>query len=92
MRRLLFSVGSGRAPGPLRPAPGGPGSVLLPLVVLQGLQAHVEVLTDPYGVPHIYAQNVHDLYFVTGYIQARSPLPDGRDPAPDKRDLSGTPR
>ena len=55
-------------------ARGGPGPALLPPEVLQGLGAHVEVLTDPFGVPHIYAQNDHDLYFVTGYIEARDRL------------------
>jgi len=48
--------------------------VLLPPEVLRGLEAHVEVVTDPFGVPHIYAQNIHDLYFVTGYIEARDRL------------------
>ncbi|MFQ6117192.1 MAG: penicillin acylase family protein, partial [Candidatus Bipolaricaulia bacterium] len=53
---------------------GGPGPVLLPPEVLRGLENHVEVVTDPFGVPHIYAQNTHDLYFVTGYIEARDRL------------------
>lgn len=47
--------------------------ILLP-EVLAALQEQAYVVTDPYGVPHIYAQNTHDLYVVTGYIQARDRL------------------
>ncbi|HID11551.1 MAG TPA: penicillin acylase family protein, partial [Candidatus Latescibacteria bacterium] len=53
---------------------GKPGPVLLPPEVIRELERHVEVLTDPFGVPHIYAQNTHDLYFVTGYVHARDRL------------------
>lgn len=37
---------------------------------LTGLEASVEVLYDDRLVPHIYAQNEHDLYFAQGYITA----------------------
>jgi len=47
---------------------------LVPPEVLKGLEKHVEVVTDPFGVPHIYAQDTHDLYFVTGYLEARARL------------------
>jgi len=47
--------------------------ILLP-EVLAALQEQAFVVTDPYGVPHIYAKNTHDLYVVTGYIQARDRL------------------
>ena len=33
---------------------------------LSGLQEEVEVLRDPWGVPHIYAQNETDLFFFHG--------------------------
>src|SRR4051812_14992242 len=36
-----------------------------------GLQQRVEVLRDRWGVPHIYAQNEHDLFFAQGYSAAR---------------------
>lgn len=39
-----------------------------------GLHEPVEVLTDSYGVPHIYAQNEDDLYFAQGYIHAQERL------------------
>src|ERR1700730_2453437 len=41
---------------------------------LQGLHEPVEVITDRYGVPHIYAQNEDDLYFVQGYVHAQERL------------------
>lgn len=36
-----------------------------------GLQAEVEVLRDRYGVPHIRASTMHDLYFSQGYVTAQ---------------------
>ena len=41
---------------------------------LAGLQEPVEVLWDPWGVPHIYARNTHDLYFTQGYVLASERL------------------
>src|SRR6266849_5477815 len=41
---------------------------------LQGLHEPVEVITDRYGVPHIYAQNEDDLFFAQGYIHAQERL------------------
>jgi len=41
---------------------------------LQGLHEPVEVITDRYGVPHIYAQNEDDLYFAQGYVHAQERL------------------
>jgi len=54
--------------------------VRLPLPVtqgeirVQGLRAPVEVLRDPWGVPHIYAQNNQDLLFAQGFVQAQDRL------------------
>ena len=39
-----------------------------------GLTADVRVIRDERGVPHIYATNEHDLYFMTGYITAQERL------------------
>ena len=36
-----------------------------------GLTASVTVIRDTYGIPHIYASNMHDLLFAQGYIQAQ---------------------
>ncbi len=41
---------------------------------LPGLKEPVEVLTDRWGVAHIYAQNEHDLFFAQGYTAARDRL------------------
>jgi penicillin amidase len=41
---------------------------------LHGLHEPVDVITDRYGVPHIYAQNEDDLFFAQGYIHAQERL------------------
>ncbi len=43
-------------------------------VALQGLAEEVEVIRDRWGVPHIYASNVDDLFFAQGYVQAQDRL------------------
>ncbi|PLZ81565.1 penicillin acylase family protein [Fischerella muscicola CCMEE 5323] len=40
-------------------------------ITLPGLQAQVEVQRDQLGIPHIYAQNTHDLFMAQGYIHAQ---------------------
>ena len=39
-----------------------------------GLQKTVDIFTDKYGVPHIFAQNEPDLFFAAGYQTARDRL------------------
>lgn len=39
-----------------------------------GLNQEVSVYRDSMGIPHIYAQNEHDLYLTTGYIMAQERL------------------
>lgn len=34
----------------------------------------VEIVRDPWGVPHIYAENDHDLLFAQGYVHAQDRL------------------
>ncbi|RVU25512.1 penicillin acylase family protein [Sandaracinomonas limnophila] len=41
---------------------------------IPGLQAEVQVLVDEMGIPHIFAQNEHDLYLAQGYLTARDRL------------------
>ncbi len=41
---------------------------------IPGLKADVEILTDRWGVDHIYAENEHDLFFAQGYAAARNRL------------------
>ncbi len=38
---------------------------------VEGLKDSVEILRDEWGVPHIYASNLHDLFFAQGYTQAQ---------------------
>src|SRR5260370_42131694 len=52
-----------------RPLPSYKGEVHL-----QGLHEAVEVITDRYGVPHIYAQNEDDLFYAQGYVHAQERL------------------
>ncbi len=41
---------------------------------MDGLVGEVTVAHDESGIPHIYAENDHDLYFVQGYLTARDRL------------------
>ncbi len=40
----------------------------------EGLREEVEIFLDKWGVPHIYANNAHDLYFAQGLVSARMRL------------------
>ncbi len=39
-----------------------------------GLKSKAEVVRDPMGVPHIYANNLDDLFFANGYVHAQDRL------------------
>ena len=41
---------------------------------LKGLQSKVDVHYDDFGIPHIYAENNHDLYMAFGYVHAKDRL------------------
>ncbi|WP_174614348.1 penicillin acylase family protein [Virgibacillus ihumii] len=41
-------------------------------IELPGLHEEVTVITDENGVPHIKAENAHDLYLAQGFIQAQN--------------------
>ena len=41
---------------------------------LPGLQAPVEIVRDRWGVPHIYAENLYDLFFAQGFVHAQDRL------------------
>src|SRR5438045_9590021 len=43
-------------------------------VRLPALQKQVEILRDRWGVPHIYASTLEDLFFAQGYITAKDRL------------------
>ena len=44
------------------------------MLQLDGLQAPVEIVTDRWGINHIYAENEADLFFAQGYAAARDRL------------------
>jgi len=41
---------------------------------LPGLIDEVEIIIDPYGVPHIYAKNEKDMFFAQGFQAATDRL------------------
>jgi penicillin amidase len=41
---------------------------------LSGLRKPVEIVRDRWGVPHLYAENEHDLFFAQGYVMASDRL------------------
>ena len=41
---------------------------------LPGLEQPVTVIRDTWGIPHIYAQNQHDMFFAQGYATAQDRL------------------
>src|SRR5687768_11815533 len=43
-------------------------------VALAGIRDTVDVVRDRWGVPHIYARNIDDLFFAQGYVQAQDRL------------------
>jgi penicillin amidase len=43
-------------------------------VAVPGLDAPVEIIRDRWGIPHLYAQNGHDLFFAQGYVHAQDRL------------------
>lgn len=49
-----------------RPFPTTAGSLSI-----AGLQDEVHVYRDEWGIPHLYAQNEHDLFFAQGYVHAQ---------------------
>ena len=55
-------------------AAGGQPAAHRETVHASGLGAPVEVVTDRWGISHIYAENEHDLFFAQGYAAARERL------------------
>jgi penicillin amidase len=43
-------------------------------ITLSGLDERVEVIRDTWGVPHIYAANLDDLFLAQGFVQAQDRL------------------
>lgn len=59
------SAAGQQAPGPLAPSE---------TIVTPGLLRPVEILVDPWGVPHVYAQSQDDLFLAQGWNAARDRL------------------
>ena len=49
----------------------GNDSEMVSEFVLQELRATAKVIFDDRGVPHVFAENDHDLYFLQGYLTAK---------------------
>jgi penicillin G amidase len=49
-------------------------SARLTTTSVAGLQAPGKILVDLWGIPHIYADNEHDLFFLQGFNAARDRL------------------
>ena len=43
-------------------------------LTVTGLRAPAEILTDPWGIPHIYASSTHDVFWAQGFQVARDRL------------------
>ncbi len=41
---------------------------------LKGLQNDVEIIRDKWGIPHIYADHIHDVLFAQGFVHAQDRL------------------
>ena len=55
-------------------APGGVVMAQEEVLQLEGLRAPVEIVTDRWGINHIYADHETDLFFAQGYAAARDRL------------------
>lgn len=40
-------------------------------IAVPGLRAPVQIVRDTWGIPHIYAETLHDLFFSQGYVHAQ---------------------
>jgi penicillin amidase len=43
-------------------------------LAVSGISGEVRIVRDRWGVPHIYANNEHDLFFAQGFVQAQDRL------------------
>jgi penicillin amidase len=72
--RRSFFLGSAAAVSLLPTAVGAALPVRFQQVDAAGLSAPLEILDDPYGVPHIRARTIPDAFFGQGYVVARDRL------------------
>lgn len=74
MRVAGASAVAGQAPTSLDVAARAALSETAGTRKLPGLEQSVSVIRDTWGVPHIYAQNQHDLFFAQGFTTAQDRL------------------
>jgi penicillin amidase len=67
-------VGCESGPSSLTDLARGSLSQLDGEIELTGLRSQVEVSRDEWGVPHIFAENMDDLFFAQGFVQAQDRL------------------
>ena len=65
---------SAQAPSPLKTMARESLAKISGEITVPGLTGNVEVIRDTWGVPHIYAQNMDDLFFAQGYVMAQDRL------------------
>ncbi len=70
----LGAAGCARSPATLESRARAALARIEGRIQLAGLQKPVEVLRDQWGVPHIYAQTVEDLFFAQGFVAAQDRL------------------
>jgi penicillin amidase len=73
MRTLVVLLAIGLA-ATASPAPAREGAVQASRLDVRGLAAPVDILTDRWGVPHIYATSTDDAFFGQGFQAARDRL------------------
>jgi penicillin amidase len=71
---VLSGAGYAQTPGDLKTLARQSLAKIDGQVTVTGLQKPVEVIRDQWGIPHIYAQNVDDLFFAQGYVMAQDRL------------------
>ena len=74
---LIAALGACSAPAPPQSLDELADRVLAQMdgeLSVPGLEAQVQVIRDEWGVPHIYAENDHDLFFAQGYVMAQDRL------------------
>ena len=72
--RRSFLLGSAATLALLPAARLGAAAPVTRRVSAAGLSADVEIIDDPYGVPHIRARSIPDAFFGQGYVVARDRL------------------
>ena len=43
-------------------------------ITLEGIKGDIEIIRDEWGIPHIYADDLHDLLFAQGFVHAQDRL------------------